>query len=177
MSYITIPEPTISKFLFSNTKTALFWLIVRVYVGYNWLMAGISKFSNPAWIGSDTGKAITGFLKGALSKTAGEHPDVSSWYAYFINNIVLPNSHTWSYIIVFGEIFVGIGLILGAFTGIAAFFGMFMNLNFLFAGTVSINPLLFVLSIGLVLAWKVSGFIGLDRFLLPKIGVPWSKIY
>lgn len=175
MSHIIIQESPISRFLFSNTKSSIFWLLVRVYVGWQWLLAGVSKFTNPLWIGDERGKAITGFLKGALSKTVGEHPDVSSWYADFISNVVLPNAVTFSYIIVFGEILVGVGLILGAFTGISAFFGMFMNLNFLFAGTVSINPLLFILSIGLVLAWKVSGFIGLDRYLLPKLGVPWSN--
>jgi len=66
-------------------------------------------------------------------------------------------------------------LILGALTGIAAFFGLFMNLNFLLAGTVSTNPVLFVLSIGLILGWKISGFIGLDRYLLPLLGTPWKS--
>ena len=70
-----------------------------------------------------------------------------------------------------GEIAVGIGLILGLFTGIAAFFGGLMNANYLFAGTVSINPLLFVLSTWLVLAWRVAGYYGLDRWGLPALGV------
>jgi thiosulfate dehydrogenase [quinone] large subunit len=51
---------------------------------------------------------------------------------------------------------------------------MFMNLNYLLAGTVSINPVLFVGGIGLILAWKVAGYIGLDRFVLPKLGTPWQ---
>ncbi|MEX1027935.1 MAG: DoxX family protein, partial [Candidatus Paceibacterota bacterium] len=57
---------------------------------------------------------------------------------------------------------------------IAAFFGLFMNLNFMLAGTVSSNPILFTLAIGLVLAWKVAGHWGLDRWLLPKLGTPWQ---
>ena len=56
-----------------------------------------------------------------------------------------------------------------------AFFGTVLNLNFLLAGTVSTNPVLFALATLLVLAWKVAGYWGLDRFLLPRLGVPWKE--
>ena len=87
---------------------------------------------------------------------------------------VLPNAAAWSYLVTFGEILVGLGLIFGCLTGIAAFFGGFMNAAFLFAGTVSVNPLLFVLATWLVLAWRVAGFIGLDFVVLPSLGTPWA---
>jgi thiosulfate dehydrogenase [quinone] large subunit len=48
--------------------------------------------------------------------------------------------------VAYGELIVGIALLFGAFTGVAAFFGLFMNLNYLLAGTVSINPILFTIS-------------------------------
>jgi thiosulfate dehydrogenase [quinone] large subunit len=66
-----------------------------------------------------------------------------------------------------------LGLILGLLTGVAAFFGAFMNLNFLMAGTVSVNPALGIMALGVVLAWKVAGYIGIDRWLLPMLGTPW----
>jgi thiosulfate dehydrogenase [quinone] large subunit len=67
-----------------------------------------------------------------------------------------------------------VALILGLFTGIAAFFGGFMNWNFMMAGSASTNPVLFTLSILLVLAWKTAGWWGLDRFLLPALGTLWQ---
>jgi thiosulfate dehydrogenase [quinone] large subunit len=70
---------------------------------------------------------------------------------------------------------VGIALILGAFTGIVAFFGAFMNFNFMLAGSASTNPVLFLIAIGLMLAWKVSGLVGADAILLPLIGTPWRS--
>jgi len=164
-----ISQSRFSKFLFSNKKMAWFWLIARVYVGYEWITAGWSKVNNPAWVGSDAGAALSGFIQGALMKTAGAHPDVSGWYASFLQNVVLSNVQAWSHIISFGELLVGIGLIIGLLTGLAAFFGMFMNLNFLLAGTVSINPVLLMLSIGVVLAWRIAGHWGLDRYVLPKV--------
>lgn len=170
-----IEESPISKFLFANTKTAWLWLIVRIYVGWAWLEAGWGKVTNPAWTGEGAGGALSGFLKGSLGKMGGEHPDVQGWYGSFLQNVVVPHASTWSHIVAYGELLVGIALIIGAFVGIAAFFGLFMNLNYLLAGTVSTNPILFTLSICLILAWRNGGFIGLDRFLLPLLGTPWRK--
>lgn len=170
-----IEESPVSKFLFSNSKVAFFWLIVRVYVGWEWLVAGIDKVGNPVWVGPGAGGALTGFIKGALTKTGGAHPDVSGWYAGFLQTIVLPNASAWSHAVAYGEVLVGAALILGCLTGIAAFFGLFMNLNYLLAGTVSTNPILFTLAIGIILAWRVAGYWGLDRFLLPFFGTPWQR--
>lgn len=169
-----IPEPALSRLLFADTRLAILWLILRVYIGFQWLEAGYAKINNPLWVGPKAGTAIHGFLLGALQKSAGEHPDVSSWYAGFINSFAIHNTVFFSYLVSYGELLVGIALILGIFTGIAAFFGGFMNMNYLFAGTVSINPLLFLIELFLILAWRVGGWYGLDRFLLPLLGTPWK---
>src|SRR3989338_3399761 len=171
---IQIPEPKISRFLFADTRAAWFWLIIRLYVGYVWLMAGYEKFSNPAWVGDNAGTAIKGFFVGALAKATGQYPQVSSWYASFITGFAMPNAVLFSYVIVYGQLFVAAGFILVLCAGIAAFFGSFMNLNFLLAGTVSTNPVLFLLQLFLILAWRNAGWIGLDRYALPKLGVPWA---
>ena len=61
---------------------------------------------------------------------------------------------------------------MGAFVGVAAFFGALMNMNFLLAGSASTNPLLFLLAVGLILAWKVAGYFGVDRWLCRCSGPP-----
>ena len=169
------PEPRISKLFFASSKLSFLWLIIRVYVGWQWLLAGWGKVQNPLWVGQKAGVALTGFLQGSMSKTGGAHPDVSGWYGAFLSNFVIHNSAAFSYIISVGELLVGVGLILGAFTGIAAFFGAFMNMNYLLAGTVSINPILFFFELFLILAWRVAGWWGVDRVLLPLLGTPWKK--
>jgi len=171
---VIIPDNPVSRFLFSSTRSSWIWLIIRVYVGYAWLMAGWGKINNEAWVGSKAGAAIQGFVKGALEKAeAGK--DVTGWYAWFLESAVLPNAKIFAYMVAFGEVLVGLGLIFGMLTGIAAFFGGLMNVSFLFAGTVSTNPLLFVLATWLVMAWKVAGWYGLDRWALPFLGTPWSS--
>ncbi|MDD5318677.1 MAG: TQO small subunit DoxD [Candidatus Pacebacteria bacterium] len=175
MTHYTVEEAPLAKFLFSNTKMSWFWLVVRIYVGWQWLEAGWSKVISPAWAGPNAGGALSGFINGALGKATGAHPDVQGWYAWFLQSLVLPHVNLWSHFVAYGELLVGVGLILGLLTGIAAFFGLFMNLNYLLAGTVSINPVLFTLSIGIILAWRTAGYLGLDRYVLPLLGTPWHK--
>ena len=80
-------------------------------------------------------------------------------------------AYTWfAKLVAIGELAVGIALILGAFTGVAAFLGGFMNWNFMMAGSASVNPLFFVVSVGLILAWKVAGYIGADFLLAALVG-------
>ncbi|KKT41366.1 DoxX family protein [Candidatus Giovannonibacteria bacterium RIFCSPHIGHO2_02_43_13] len=172
---IEIPEPKLSRFLFADTRVAWLWLVVRFYVGYVWITAGYAKFTNPAWVGDSAGTAIKGFFTGAIAKATGQYPQVSSWYASFLTDFAMPNAVLFSYVITYGEILVGLGLIVGLFTGIAAFFGSFMNLNFLLAGTVGQSPVLLLLQLFLILAWRNAGWLGLDRYALPKLGVPWQK--
>ncbi len=143
-----------------------FWLLVRIYVGYQWLEAGWAKVTNPAWIGWHAGAPLTGFIDGALAKTGGAHPDVQNWYAFFLKTFILTHVNFWSHIVACGELLVGIGLIIGIFTALAAFFGVFMNMNYLLAGTVSINPILLILAILIIAARKLSGKIGLDGYIL-----------
>ena len=166
-------DSPVAQFLFGDVRLSWLWLILRVYVGYEWLLAGWGKLHSNAWAGTQAGTALTGFINGALSKTTGDHPDVQAWYAWFLQNIVLPNAHFWSFLISWGEFLVGVALILGIFTGIAAFIGSFMNVNYLMAGAVSTNPILFVIATWLVLAWKTAGWIGLDHWILPALGTPW----
>ncbi|GCE30152.1 hypothetical protein KDA_56360 [Dictyobacter alpinus] len=186
---VQIEEPPIARFLFADTRMAWLWLIVRLYVGYEWFTAGwekltghsiaIGSFGEAAkggpWVfaGHD-GAAMKGFVTGALAQATGAHPAVQGWYATFLRDFVLPNAAVFSYVITFGEICVGLGLILGILTGIAAFFGIFMNLSFLLAGAVSINPVIGTLALFLVLAWRVAGYYGGDRYLLPLLGTPWT---
>ena len=166
-------DPPVARAIFGEVRWAWIWLILRLYVGYEWVSAGWAKVTNLVWVGDKAGTALAGFINGALAKTAGAHPDVQPWYAAFLQSLVLPHVRAWSYLISFGETLVGIALILGLFTGVAAFFGSFMNVNYLMAGAVSTNPILFAIATWLVLGWKIAGWWGLDRWILPALGTPW----
>jgi thiosulfate dehydrogenase (quinone) large subunit len=175
---VLVPDNPVSTFLFVSTKSAWIWLIIRLYLGYEWLQAGWEKVHSDVWTGEKAGLALQGFVKGAIAKanTASAHADVSGWYAHFLENTVLPHAKAFSILVAYGEVLVGLGLIVGLLTGIAAFFGGVMNVSYLFAGTVSTNSLLFVFATWLVLAWKVAGWYGVDRWALKYLGTPWEHL-
>lgn len=172
-SAVEVEGPSFSRYLFSNTRAGLFWLPIRLFLGFAWLEAGLGKATGGGWL--DGGTALAGYWERAVTIPAEGRPPITyDWYRDFINLLLNGNHETWfSWVIAFGEIAVGIGLILGALTGIAAFFGALMNMSFLLAGSASTNPVLFTAAIGLILAWRVAGYYGLDRYLLPILGTPW----
>lgn len=170
---VMIADPPWLFTLFSTTRFAWLWLIIRLYVGYQWITSGFGKLTNPAWW---SGEALGKFWASAIEIPAEGRPDIAfAWYRAFIQFMHDAHWYTWfSKVIMFGETLIGIALILGAFVGIAAFLGGFLNWNFIMAGSASSNGLLFALAVILVLAWKVAGWYGLDRYLLPKLGTPWQ---
>ena len=158
----------INHFLFEDKRSSIIWLVARIYVGWQWFHAGWEKLMSQAWVGSNAGSAISGFLNGALAKAGGEHADVMNFYAWLIKHAFLPGAPLMSYLVVAGEILVGIALIIGFKTKESAIAGSFMNFNYLFAGTISTNPLLLLIQILIIVAHKISGWIGVDRFLKKK---------
>jgi thiosulfate dehydrogenase [quinone] large subunit len=165
----------------TNPKyTGIAWLIVRLWLGYEWLMGGLEKVvgeGSAVWIGDKAGVAVAGFLKGAIAKSAlapdfdpikNPHPAVQLWYAELVQNYFLPNAALFSYLVAFGEVLVGVALLLGIFTRFAALMGVVMNLAYLFAGTTSTNPQLLVVGMIVLLAGGIAvSYYGVDRFARP----------
>jgi thiosulfate dehydrogenase [quinone] large subunit len=169
-------DPPFIQSLFGNSAWAWLWLIARLYVGYEWITASLDKLGSPAWM--VTGAALKGFWTNAINQGAGTaHPAIAfGWYRSFLQALLDSGAYVWfAKLVAISEIVVGVLLVVGAFTGLAAFIGGFMNWNFMMAGSASINPVLFTVSILLLLAWKIAGWWGLDRFLLPALGTPWRR--
>jgi len=170
-----IDDPAAWKLLLGNTYLAVLWLPIRFFIGQEWLMAGEHKVRSSAWM--DGGTALQGYWTAAtaVNPETGSSKITYGWFNSFITYMLDNEWYTWfAKLVAVGEVLVGLGLIFGALVGIAAFFGTVLNFNFMLAGTVSSNPVLFALTVFLVLGWKVAGFLGLDRFLLPLLGTPWQ---
>jgi thiosulfate dehydrogenase [quinone] large subunit len=166
-------DPPLAQFLFSDTRFAFFWLIVRVLLGWGWLENGLRKLNDPTWI--QTGEALRDFWTRAVQiPESGRPPITYEWYRDFIQGMLDAGSYVWfAKLVTFGEVLVGVLLIVGAFVGVAAFFGAFMNWNYIMAGSASSNALFALGALLLILAWKTAGYYGLDRFILPRIGMAW----
>ncbi len=170
---VEVEGPAFARYLFSNTSAGLLWLPIRIFLGFEFAVAGWHKLTGTGW--TDGGAALLGYWESAVKIPAqGAAPISFDWYRSFLQLLIDTHAQGWfAWLITFGELAVGIGLLLGCLTGIAAFFGTVMNMSYMLAGSISANPVMFTLAIGLILGWRVAGYYGVDRWLLPRLGVPW----
>src|SRR3972149_5107423 len=170
-------DPGIFRAIFSNTWLAPILLFLRLYLGYQWLMAGSDKlWGGERWIavsGPD-GQALRGYWERQIAIPEQGRPPISfDWYRDFLTFMLDHEWYRWfSWIIAIGEVAVGVLLIVGAFVGVAALFGAFMNFNFLMAGSASINPVMFVVAMLVIFGWKTAGWIGLGTWAPPPLPAP-----
>jgi thiosulfate dehydrogenase (quinone) large subunit len=165
---VELPELPLARALFTGTSLAWIWLVVRVYLGWQWLASGLEKIGDPAWVGD--GSALLGFWKRAVAvpPPPARPPVAYEWYRAFLQALIDGQSHSWfARLVAWGELLVGVGLIVGAVVGVTAIFGALMNMNYMLAGSASTNPVLFLLAVLLILAWRTAGYLGLDYVFLP----------
>lgn len=198
-------EPRFARWLFASTRTAGLWLVLRLWLGWEFFQAGWGKVfggnitwrfwdwgqaqyavtgdANIGWVRSATvegtyrgvGDNVAGFAQGAIGSAEGPHPDVAyGWYVNFLEWVRDTAHPVLGPAVAVGEVVLGAALILGLFTGIAAFLGSILNFSFVFAGTAGVNPAMILVAGAIILAWRNAGWFGLDRFLLPKLGTPWQ---
>lgn len=169
-----VSDPLFVQMLFGEPSWSWLWLVVRLYLGWAWVEAGWHKVTDPRWVG--TGEALQAFWTNVVKIPATGRPPITyDWYREFIRFLLDSGTHTWfAKLVAYGEFLVGIVLIAGLFTGFAAVAGAFLNLNFMLAGASSTNPILFLLAMLLLMAWKNAGYLGLDYWVLPAVGTPWA---
>ena len=169
-----IETPPFINFLFNDKRASILWLVVRVWLGWQWIQSSLPKLENPAWM--QTGEALKGFWTRAVQVPAEGRPLIAfDWYRGFIQFMLDSGWYVWfAKIIAIGELVIGIALIAGLFIGLTAFFSGFMNWNFVMAGSASVNGVFLVLAFLLITAWKTAGYLGADYFLLPRIAKWWT---
>jgi thiosulfate dehydrogenase [quinone] large subunit len=69
---LLIQDPPIAQFLFQSTKASVIWLVLRLWMAYEWLEAGWHKFTDPAWM--ETGQGILGYWQRAVVIPAQGRP-------------------------------------------------------------------------------------------------------
>ncbi|PYZ97348.1 Crp/Fnr family transcriptional regulator [Alteribacter lacisalsi] len=147
------------NFLRESRIAAGILTVLRIYIGWLWLSAGWGKVTGEFNAG--------GYLNGVVANAdvAAQYPT----YHAFIESFALPNAEVFSFLVAWGEVLVGLGLIVGVLTTSAAFFGIVMNFAFLFAGTISSNPWMVLFTIFILAAGANAGRYGGDRWVVPYI--------
>lgn len=161
------------KWLRGNRYAAMMLTMIRLYVGWEWMTAGWHKIAGAKPFDA------TGYLKGAIAKPvleSGTTDMVYANYVAFLKSFALPNVGIFNVMVPWGELLVGLGLILGALTTTAIFFGLLMNFMYMFAGTVSSNPWLMLLGFFIIAAGANAGKFGVDHLILPYLHKWFDKL-
>ena len=104
---------------------------------------------------------------GVTGSTAGKGGASYGWWAAFLHDFVVPNASWIAKVVTLSELVIGLLLILGLFTGLAAVAGLSLNLVYMFTGSAGVNPAYAIVAVFLILAWRNAGYLGLDGFALP----------
>lgn len=150
------------NWLRTNLYASMGLALIRIYLGWEWLSSGWHKLTD----GFDAGK----YLANAVNKpvlATGTDQLLYPTYVQFLKSVALPFVDVINVLIPWGEVLVGLGLLLGVFTTAAVFFGMMMNFMFMFAGTVSSNPWMILLSFFVIAAGWNAGRLGGDYWVVP----------
>lgn len=151
-------------FLRNNKIASIILAIIRIYLGVEWTLAGWEKVSGGA------AGAVKGLVANAIKNPVkGPTGDVVyPWFNSLLSGI-LPHYRGMSFLVSWGELLVGLGLIFGCLTTAAVFFGLMMNFSYLLAGAISVNPLYIFLEYFIIIAGFNAGKIGLDYWVIPWI--------
>jgi len=102
------------------------WLaLVRILTGVIWLIHAAPKFLQSDKFLPPNG-AFANYLQNGIATTTGPYHD-------FMLNVVSPNAALFAQLVRFGELLVGVSLVLGLYSRLGAFFGIFLPLNYMAA--------------------------------------------
>ncbi|MFL5401625.1 MAG: DoxX family protein [Gemmatimonadales bacterium] len=133
-------------------------VVLRIYLGAVFLIAALPKLQE------DFTPRLAGFLENVALKQA--HP----FYLRFLEPVVLPNTHLFALLVTWGELLVGICLVLGLLTRLAAAGAFLLAVNYMFAkGAWFWNPSSNDAAFGVIALALLIGAagrtLGLDRLL------------
>jgi len=159
----------LADWFYRSSAASVLWLFVRLVLGYWWINAGYQKIwgseRSAFWFGGGAG--VKGFATAGVAGSAtGKGGASYGWWAGFLHNFVIPNASWIAKFISLGELVIGIALVLGLFTGVAALAALALNLVYMFTGSSGVNPAYGILEVPLILAWRNAGYLGLDRYAL-----------
>jgi len=105
---------------FQSVKTLRNWpiLLLRVYTGVFFAYYGFGKI-----VSGSFADGMTGFLSSRAEDTVG-------WYRVIVEAVIVPMQGLFAFLVAYGELALGMALIIGLATRYAAFAGAFMVLNF-----------------------------------------------
>jgi thiosulfate dehydrogenase (quinone) large subunit len=135
---------------------AIVWTAMRVWLGVMWIQAGVAKLwgaENSAFL-HNNGAGVAGI--------AAHGTPAYSWWGTFLHGFVVPNSGWIGILVAVGEFVIGIALVLGLFTRIAALGSLVLLFTYVMSGTASVCAFYALFAVVILATWRTSSWIGVD---------------
>jgi thiosulfate dehydrogenase [quinone] large subunit len=141
-----------------NSKlAALAWTAMRVWLGIMWIQAGSAKL----W-----GVESAAFLHGTgVAGFAAHGTPAYSWWGSFLHSVVLPNADGIGILVAVSEFTIGILLVAGLFTRLAALGSLALLFTYVMSGTASVCAFYALFAIVILVMWRTSSWIGIDGLI------------
>ena len=154
-------RPSLKPFTWLRNSLAmsLVWTAARVWLGIMWLQAGVSKIwgaESPAFM-HNGGAGVAGF--------AGHGTPAYSWWGSFMHSFVVPNAGWIAVSVALAEFAIGVLLVAGLFTRVAALASLGLLFTYVMSGTASVCAFYALFAIVLLVMWRTASYIGADGLI------------
>jgi thiosulfate dehydrogenase (quinone) large subunit len=152
----TRTTPHALTWVLHSKALAVVWLAMRVWLGIMWIQAGWAKLwgaENSAFLHHD-GAGVAGFATHGTS--------AYTWWHSILTGAVVPNSGAIGIIVAVAEFAIGIALVAGFFTRIAALASLGLLFTYVMSGTASVCAFYALFAIVILVTWQTSSWIGVD---------------
>ena len=135
---------------------AIGWTAVRVWLGIMWIQAGWAKLFGAENAGflHNGGAAVSGF--------AAHGVPAYTWWGSFLHNFVVPNSGWIAILVAVSEFVIGVALVAGLFTRVAALGSLALLFTYVMSGTASVCAFYALCAIVILTMWRTSSWLGID---------------
>src|SRR6202167_4545514 len=150
----TSPRPL--QWLGRSKVMSVAWTAMRVWLGAMWIEARAAKLwgkETPAFL-HNNGAGVAGF--------AGHGTAAYSWWGTFMHSFVVPNSGWIGIFVALAEFAIGVALVAGLFTRVAALGSLALLFTYVMSGTASVCAFYALFAIVILATWRTSSWIGLD---------------
>jgi thiosulfate dehydrogenase [quinone] large subunit len=156
-SELATPGPL--RWLARSKLMVIVWTAMRIWLGVMWIQAGAAKLwgaENSTFL-HHNGSGVAGFAAhGAAAYT---------WWASFLHGFVVPNAGWIGVLIAVAEFAIGVALVAGFFTPIAALASLGLLFTYVMSGTASVCAFYALFALVILATWRTSSLLGADGFI------------
>jgi thiosulfate dehydrogenase [quinone] large subunit len=145
------------EWLKESKVAALAWTAMRVWLGVMWIQAGSSKLWGAESVAFLHGSGVAGF--------AAHGVPAYSWWGSFLHSFVVPNADGIGILVALSEYAIGIALVAGLFTRVAALGSLALLFTYVMSGTASVTAFYALFAVVILVMWRTSSWIGIDGLI------------